>query len=506
MLIPFEEIVRRYRIQPKGVLHLGAHLGEEAKDYANQGVSDVLWVEANPSLIDPLTQAVQPYGHRVAQGVLSEAAGKKVEFKITNNGQSSSYLALGTHAEHYPKIQVVETLELETTTVQDLYREHAIAVDAYDFVNLDLQGCELDALRGMGPLLDHFSAVYCEVNQGSALRGLSPAPRHRSLPRRARLHATRTTHEQVPMGRRAVRAWRGVAARAHRGEVPLAMAKPNTWLLEHARDVNSQNGEDGILEKILLEVLPETNRWAVEFGAWDGRHLSNTCHLIERHGYSAVLIEGDEERANELIAHHASDDHIHAIHRFVGFTASDGLDAILDGTPCPKDFDLLSVDIDGNDYHVWSAVTNYRPKVVCIEFNPTIPTHADFVQPADMNVSQGTGIGPMVELARRKGYELVAATLCNCIFVRAEDFHHFEIEDNRPEVLRQDLHALTYLYVGFDGEVFLEGHDKLSWHNLKIRPKSLQQLPRWLRGHRHAYGPLRRLAFRLYRALWHLRG
>ena len=106
------------------------------------------------------------------------------------------------------------------------------------------------------------------------------------------------------------------------------MAKPNTWLLEHARDVNSQNGEDGILETILLEVLPETNRWAVEFGAWDGRHLSNTCHLIESHGYSAVLIEGDRERAEKLIAHHASDDHIHAIHRFVGFTASDGLDAI----------------------------------------------------------------------------------------------------------------------------------------------------------------------------------
>ena len=176
MLIPFDEIVRRYRVRPKGVLHLGAHLGEEAKDYAAQGVGDVLWVEANPALIEPLTQAVGSYGHRVAQGVLSDAAGKKVEFKITNNGQSSSYLSLGTHAEHYPKIQVVETLELETTTVQDLYRAHDIAPDAYDFVNLDLQGCELDALRGMGPLLDHFAAVYCEVNKEALYEGCPLLP------------------------------------------------------------------------------------------------------------------------------------------------------------------------------------------------------------------------------------------------------------------------------------------------------------------------------------------
>jgi FkbM family methyltransferase len=165
VLIPLEEIVRKYRIRTKGILHLGAHLGEEAAAYQEQGVDRVLWVEANPALMPPLRSAVEPLGHRVYQGVVSKIAGERVEFKITNNGQSSSYLDLGTHATRYPGIEVVETVTMETTTVEQIYRELRIEADAFDFVNLDLQGSELDALRGMGPLLERFDTVYTEVNE-----------------------------------------------------------------------------------------------------------------------------------------------------------------------------------------------------------------------------------------------------------------------------------------------------------------------------------------------------
>ena len=134
------------------------------------------------------------------------------------------------------------------------------------------------------------------------------------------------------------------------------MSKSPTWLLEHCRNVYSQFGEDGILEKI-LELLPETDHWCVEFGAWDGRHTSNTCRLTESCNYSAVLIEAREERANELQARYEGNSRIHAINRFVGYSAGDKLDTILEATPIPKNFDVLSIDIDGNDYHVWNATT-----------------------------------------------------------------------------------------------------------------------------------------------------
>jgi len=68
---------------------------------------------------------------------------------------------------------------------------------------------------------------------------------------------------------------------------------------EHATNVHSGTGEDGVIGEI-LDRLPETDRWCVEFGAWDGLNLSNTRHLIESRGYAAVLIEADPAKCVEL--------------------------------------------------------------------------------------------------------------------------------------------------------------------------------------------------------------
>jgi hypothetical protein len=84
------------------------------------------------------------------------------------------------------------------------------------------------------------------------------------------------------------------------------MNKPSsTWLLDYRRDVHSQTGEEEVIEKI-LDVIGETNKWCVEFGAWDGLHLTNTRHLIEQKHYSAVLIEGDDRRFCELERNYAN--------------------------------------------------------------------------------------------------------------------------------------------------------------------------------------------------------
>ena len=74
----------------------------------------------------------------------------------------------------------------------------------------------------------------------------------------------------------------------------ILMAKSPTWLLNHSRNVYSQNGEDGIIEKI-LDMLPNRDRWCVEFGAWNGIYLTNTRNLIIEKGYSAVLNEADPD-------------------------------------------------------------------------------------------------------------------------------------------------------------------------------------------------------------------
>jgi len=272
------------------------------------------------------------------------------------------------------------------------------------------------------------------------------------------------------------------------------MSRESTWLLGHQRNVYSQTGEDGIIEKILA-LLPRTDSWCVEFGAWDGLYYTNTRNLIETRNYSAVLIEAAADRFQKLQSNFSERKNVYPLHRFVGFTPEDSLDVILQGTPIPIDFDFLSVDIDGNDYHVWSAFSAYRPKVVVIEFNPTIPTHIEFVQPADPSLNQGASLLSLVKLGREKGYELVCALQFNAFFVRKEFYPLFEIACNDPAVLRTDLRMITYLFSGLDGKIFLHGACLLPFHETPMRPEKMQYIPKCLRRYPGNYSLFDKILF-----------
>ncbi len=259
----------------------------------------------------------------------------------------------------------------------------------------------------------------------------------------------------------------------------IKMAKENTWLNKFTKNVTSQNGEDGIIEKI-LEVINDSDKWCVEFGSWDGIKCSNTFNLIDKKAYHAVLIEGDRRRYEDLLVTFQGSTKVIAINTFVGFDKDDCLDTILRATEIPADFDLLSIDVDGNDYHIWDAVKEYKPKIVVIEFNGTIPPQVEFVQPRDMSITYGSSILSITKLAKSKGYELVAAT-SNAIYVDAKYFDLFRIEDNSVEEIWTDRSALTYIFCGYDGTVFLRGLCELPWQKISYKESKVQQLPRWAR-------------------------
>lgn len=266
-----------------------------------------------------------------------------------------------------------------------------------------------------------------------------------------------------------------------------------------SRSVTSQYGEDGILAHALAGIGTECDGWCVEFGAWDGKHLSNTFQLIEHRGYSAVLIEGDGHKFGDLKASFSTRPDVIPLNRWVGFDGAESLDAILASTPIPANFDVLSIDIDGNDYHVWEAVVDYRPKIVVIEFNPSIPTAVEFVQPREREIAQGSSLLSIDQLARRKGYQLVATTPVNAIFVADKYFPRFGVEDNSPAALRMDDSHVTYLFQGFDGTLFVRGCKTLVWHGVGLDESSLQQLPAWLRKHPAQLGRWGRRVMKWYR-------
>ncbi|TSC96852.1 MAG: iron ion binding protein [Parcubacteria group bacterium Athens0714_26] len=258
--------------------------------------------------------------------------------------------------------------------------------------------------------------------------------------------------------------------------MPLPERK-NTWLLDYQRNITSQFGEDGIIEKI-FEVIGVDNKWCVEFGALNGRHHSNTWNLINNKGWSAALIEADPFYFEKLKAFYENNKNVTCLNEFINFEGESSLDNVLSCIVIPKTFDLLSIDIDGNDYHVWDSLKLFSPKVVIIEFNPSIPLDIAFAQPRDMKIQQGSSLLSIVELGKVKEYELVAVTEANAIFVKKEFFKRFGIADNSPAVLWQNHKYETKLFQLFDGTLVLRGCDRLIWHNKKIDPEKIQVLPR----------------------------
>lgn len=278
------------------------------------------------------------------------------------------------------------------------------------------------------------------------------------------------------------------------------MQQKNRWLLEYAANRTSQCGEDGIIAKI-LDTVGDPSGWSVEFGAWDGRHYSNSYDLIANRDYSAVMIEGDPVRFRALVATFADNPRVIPLNAFVGFTADNALDVLLADTPVPREFDLLSIDIDGNDYHVWNAVERYRPRLVCIEYNPTIPSVVDFVQPADMRVNQGASLAALGRLAEDKGYKLVCVTDLNGLFVDAQYYDRFAISDNSVHALRPNEDKVTWVFNGYDGTVFVRGHCELGWHGMPYDEQRMQMLPGPLRQYPKNYGPIKKVLARWYRSL-----
>ncbi|MDP9091554.1 MAG: FkbM family methyltransferase [Actinomycetota bacterium] len=274
------------------------------------------------------------------------------------------------------------------------------------------------------------------------------------------------------------------------------------WPLEHARDVYSQMGEDGIAEALLAQ-FPNRNNWVVEFGAWDGVHLSNSRYLVAHRDFSAVLIEGSDRRFTDLEALYRNRADVHTIHAYVRTCDPNTLDDILSRTPTPKDFDYLSIDIDGNDYHVWASLLAYRPKLVCIEFNPTVASDIEFIQPDDFSIKHGASIKAMVNLGRQKGYELAAMTTGNAFFVSEEMFPYVEIADNSINVLRADTSYVTHVFSGYDGTMFIVGSTELPFHQIPMRLANHQELPRLLRKFPLDYGPGRKVTFWAYYAARH---
>ncbi len=163
----------------KGVLHLGAHLGQESDSYAAMSLP-VIWVEALPHIYERLQQRLQAFPDQSALcAVLGDEDGKQVKFNVSNNweGVSSSIFDFGPYGSGeqslWPEIglTMVESQMLQMKTLDQLAASARVDLSQFDFWVLDLQGAELLALKGATNSLRHCKSMLVEISQQCVYEG-----------------------------------------------------------------------------------------------------------------------------------------------------------------------------------------------------------------------------------------------------------------------------------------------------------------------------------------------
>lgn len=184
----------------------------------------------------------------------------------------------------------------------------------------------------------------------------------------------------------------------------------------YQKRVFSQWGQDGVIEKI-FDIIGTTNKYFVEFGSsGNDSGLGNTAYL-RRHGFDGLLMDGYERPYNNTINDKKYDVKIE-------FISSSNINDLFKKYNVPEEFDFLSIDIDGQDFHVWNKLEKYRPRVVSIEMNYHIEPGKDKVMQLDDEWTWkgdalcGSSITALKKLGNKKGYVLVATCMSDAIFVR----------------------------------------------------------------------------------------
>lgn len=245
------------------------------------------------------------------------------------------------------------------------------------------------------------------------------------------------------------------------------------------RIVFSQFGEDGVIEKI-FETIEPGPKFAVEFGAHDGINNSNMRNLVVNHGWSSFQIEGDEQRAADLAVNYEDYPTTRTLQAWVW---PGNIEILFEENGVPEDLDLLVIDIDSNDYYIWRAIHDFRPKIVMIETNMAFPPPElmviDFhpMNYWDRTYYVGASLQSLTNLGKKKGYELLyqMSKGPNVFFVAEEHFGAFGIADNSPGAIyrrpEDKFMKSDKLNWGRNGVPWPEGKDTLTWKKLVIEKK-----------------------------------
>jgi hypothetical protein len=207
------------------------------------------------------------------------------------------------------------------------------------------------------------------------------------------------------------------------------MAKPRhadpQRLLRYGFKVYSQNDEDGIIQEIFRRI-GTTNRRFVEFGVDTGLECNSVKLLVE--GWQGLWIEADRLRASSVRRHFAPFIESSKLALVEALVTAENIDQLLTEAGVSGEIDLLSIDIDFNDYWIWKAITAVQPRVLAIEYNASLRPPLSLTVPYDPHARwdgsnyYGASLEALVWLSAVKGYRIVGCSIAgvNAFFVRAD--------------------------------------------------------------------------------------
>ncbi|HRF94366.1 MAG TPA: hypothetical protein PLZ51_04190, partial [Aggregatilineales bacterium] len=182
--------------------------------------------------------------------------------------------------------------------------------------------------------------------------------------------------------------------------------------------VFSQTGEDGIIQ-FLLAHIPHISKTFVEFGV-ENYVESNTRFLLKQGYWRGLIMDGSQTAIDYI--HQDEISWRYDLTAIQAFITKENINTLITGAGFSGEIGILSVDIDGNDYWVWDAITAIQPTMVICEYNATfgadhaitIPYQADFTRTKAhfSNLYFGASLPALCHLAEQKGYDFVG---CNHI-------------------------------------------------------------------------------------------
>jgi FkbM family methyltransferase len=164
----FEKFLKNKR----GAIHVGANDGAERVWYQKQKISPVLWFEPNTEVFLRLQENIKRIENYQAYNIgIHDTLKTAILHIASNKGQSSSLLPFGTHSNYRPDITFVRDETIQLVRMDDFIKEKQIDITKYNFLNLDVQGVELNVLKSFGDLITSFDYIYTEVNEEELYKG-----------------------------------------------------------------------------------------------------------------------------------------------------------------------------------------------------------------------------------------------------------------------------------------------------------------------------------------------